>query len=127
MKNLTKILLSLFILSGIKPGTDVLAQTSDTTTLSAQFSDTTYLPSRGNHVFTSISSVEDPFVSTKFLLNLGMAELLEVEIPITLGELDTTLTFQPEIFYATAGADFQFANKRLGCSFYQNVRNRPNG
>ena len=108
MKNLTKILLSLFILSGIKPGTDVLAQTSDTTTLSAQFSDTTYLPSRGNHVFTSISSVEDPFVSTKFLLNLGMAELLEVEIPITLGELDTTLTFQPEIFYATAGADFQF-------------------
>jgi hypothetical protein len=108
MKNLTKILLSLFILSGIKPGTDVLAQTSDTTTLSAQFSDTTYLPSRGNHIFTSISSVEDPFVSTKFLLNLGIAEVLETEIPITLGEIDTTVAFQPEIFYATGGVDFQF-------------------
>ena len=108
MKNFIKISLILFFLIGIKPSSTVLAQTTDTTIISTRGTDTTYLPSRGNHIFTSVSGVDDPFVSTKFLLNLGVAEILETEIPITIGELDTTIKFEPDIFYATAGADFQF-------------------
>ncbi len=34
----------------------------------AQDSDSLHLPSLGNHVFTSITGVEDPFIRTKFIL-----------------------------------------------------------
>ena len=109
MKNLTKILLSLIILSGITPVMNVLAQTADTTTLSEQISDTTYLPSRGKHIFTSISGVDDPFVSTKFLLGVGFAEMLETTIPVTIGGISKTVEFEPDVTYTTGGFEFQYA------------------
>jgi hypothetical protein len=72
--------------------------------------DSIFLPSRGNHIFTTISSVQDPFVSTKFLLGFGVAEIIETEIPITIANVkDTTVIFKPEIIYATGGAEFQYA------------------
>ncbi|HEY7752016.1 MAG TPA: hypothetical protein VH917_06960 [Ignavibacteriaceae bacterium] len=82
---------------------------SDSTTVVERSSDTTYLPSRGNHVFTSISSVDDPFVSTKFNLAFGIAEIIETEIPVTIGEYNKTLKFKPDLFYSTGGVEFQFA------------------
>lgn len=109
MKNLTKIFLIPLILYAIKPSEFVIAQTPDTTIINVQSADTTYLPSRGKHIFTSISSVDDPFVSTKFSLNFGIAEILDTEIPITIGDYNRTIKFEPDIFYSTAGADFQYA------------------
>jgi len=109
MKKINKILLMLFFFSGIALSSITLAQESDTTDISIQSSDTTYLPSRGNHVFTSISSVDDPFVSTKFYLGFGIAEIVETEIPITIGEYSKTIKFEPDIFYSTGGIEFQYA------------------
>lgn len=109
MKNLTKIFLIPLILYAIKPSEFVIAQTADTTIINVQSADTTYLPSRGKHIFTSISFVDDPFVSTKFSLNFGIAEILDTEIPITIGDYNRTIKFEPDIFYSTAGADFQYA------------------
>jgi len=109
MKEINKILLVLFFLSGIAPSTLTMAQESDSTAILIESSDTTYLPSRGNHVFTSISSVDDPFVSTKFHLGFGIAEMFETEIPITIGEYNKTIKFEPDIFYSTGGIEFQYA------------------
>jgi hypothetical protein len=109
MKKINKIFLLLFFLSGIAPSSITKAQESDTTDILVQSTDTTYLPSRGNHVFTSISSVDDPFVSTKFHLGFGIAEMVETEIPITIGEFNKTIKFEPDIFYSTGGVEFQYA------------------
>jgi hypothetical protein len=99
MKNLKIFVIALLVLSGITPYKLVLAQSSDTT----------YLPSRGKHIFTSIQSVDDPFVSTKFLLGFGNAEIIETEIPITIGNSSKTIKFDPNISYVTGGAEFQYA------------------
>ncbi len=120
MRYLTKTIITLLILYGIAPNTFIFAQNPDSTIVleegaastigHIQGADSIYLPSRGNHIFTSISSVNDPFVSTKFLLGFGVAEIIETEIPITIaGIKDTTINFQPDIFYATGGAEFQYA------------------
>lgn len=109
MNEINKILLVLFLLSAIVLSSLSLAQESDSTNIPIQDSDTTYLPSRGNHVFTSISSVDDPFVSTKFFLGFGIAEIVETQIPITIGEYSKTITFEPDIFYSTGGVEFQYA------------------
>ena len=50
----------------------------------AQSSDSTRLPSLGNHIFTSITGVEEPFINTKFILNVGIANLFNTEIPINI-------------------------------------------
>lgn len=109
MKKIKKLLLVLLTLSGFSPPSFILAQEPDSTISLEQNSDTTYLPSRGNHVFTSISSVDDPFVSTKFYLGFGIAEIVETEIPITIGEYSKTIKFEPDIFYSTGGIEFQYA------------------
>lgn len=119
MKKINKILLVLFFLSGIAPSsftiaqesdsTAILIQSSDTTIVKPQYPDTTFLPSRGNHVFTSISSVDDPFVSTKFHLGFGIAEMVETELQVTIGEFNRTIKFEPDIFYSTGGVEFQYA------------------
>jgi hypothetical protein len=109
MKKINKILLMLFFFSCIALSSITPAQESDNTDIPIQSSDTTYLPSRGNHVFTSISSVDDPFVSTKFYLGFGIAEIVETEIPITIGEYSKTIKFEPDIFYSTGGIEFQYA------------------
>ena len=103
------ILLLLFSLSGIVPYNLTTAQESDSTAILVQISDTTYLPSRGNHVFTSITTVDDPFVSTKFYLGFGIAEIVETEIPISIGDYGKTIIFEPDIFYSTGGIEFQYA------------------
>ena len=103
------ILLLLFSLSGIVPFNLTKAQEFDSTAILVQRSDTTYLPSRGNHVFTSISAVDDPFVSTKFYLGFGIAEIVETEIPISIGDYGKTIIFEPDIFYSTGGIEFQYA------------------
>ena len=94
------ILLLLFSLSGIVPFNLTKAQEFDSTAILVQRSDTTYLPSRGNHVFTSITTVDDPFVSTKFYLGFGIAEIVETEIPISIGDYGKTIIFEPDIFYS---------------------------
>jgi hypothetical protein len=109
MKKINKIFLLLFFISGISPFSLTLAQGSDTTNIIIQSADTTYLPSRGKHVFTSISSVDDPFVSTKFHLGFGIAEMVETEIAIAIGEFNKTIKFEPDIFYSTGGVEFQYA------------------
>jgi hypothetical protein len=109
MKKINKILLPLFFLGSIASSSLTLAQESDTTDILIQNSDTTYLPSRGKHVFTSISGVDDPFVSTKFLLGVGVAEMLETTIPITIGGVSKTIEFQPNVIYTTGGFEFQYA------------------
>ncbi len=75
----------------------------------AQNSDSTLLPSLGNHIFTSITGVEDPFIKTKFILNIGLANLFNTEIPITIPVIDKTITFEPQLFYAVGGLEFQQA------------------
>ena len=109
MKKINIILLPLFFLGSIASSSLTLAQESDTTDILFQSSDTTYLPSRGKHVFTSISGVDDPFVSTKFLLGVGVAEMLETTIPITIGGVSKTIEFQPDVTYTTGGFEFQYA------------------
>jgi hypothetical protein len=120
MKFLSGIIISLLILLGITgnalaftqagDSTIILNSNTDTTTGRIPGADTIFLPSRKNHIFTSISSVYDPFISTKFLLGFGVAELIETEIPVSIpGYKDTVIKFQPDIFYATGGAEFQFA------------------
>ncbi len=109
MKEITKLLPLLFFLSCISLTSFTSAQESDSTEVLIQISDTTYLPSRGNHIFTSISTVDDPFVSTKFHLGFGIAEMVETEIPITIGDFNRTIKFEPDIFYSTGGVEFQYA------------------
>ena len=99
MKNLKIFVIALIVLSSLTPSKLVLAQSSDTT----------YLPSRGKHIFTSVQYVDDPFVSTKFLLGFGNAEIIETEIPITIGDSSGTVKFDPDISYVTGGAEFQYA------------------
>ena len=77
----------------------------------AQISDTTYLPSLGDHIFTSITGVDDPFINTKFTLSFGSASFIETEIPITFGDLNKTINFKPDIFYAQGGIEFQYLIK----------------
>jgi hypothetical protein len=99
MKNLKIFVIALIVLSSLTSSKLVLAQSSDTT----------YLPSRGKHIFTSVQYVDDPFVSTKFLLGFGNAEIIETEIPITIGDSSGTVKFEPDISYVTGGAEFQYA------------------
>jgi len=75
----------------------------------AQSSDSTLLPSLGNHIFTSITGVEDPFIKTKFILNVGLANLFNTEIPIDIPGIDKTITFQPQLFYVVGGLEYQQA------------------
>ncbi len=76
----------------------------------AQSSDSTRLPSLGNHIFTSITGVEEPFINTKFILNVGIANLFNTEIPINISrENNKSLTFQPQLFYAVGGLEYQQA------------------
>jgi hypothetical protein len=75
----------------------------------SQNSDTTYLPSLGDHIFTSITGVDDPFINTKFTLAFGTASFIATEIPITIADINKTINFQPDIFYAQGGVDFQYA------------------
>lgn len=42
-----------------------------------QSTDTTFLPSLDNHIFTSITGVDDPFINTKFKLFFGSASFIE--------------------------------------------------
>ena len=109
MNRINKLFLILFFFSGIVLTSSAEAQISDSITALIQNPDTTYLPSRGNHVFTSISNVDDPFVSTKFYLGFGIAEIVETQIPITIGDYNTTIEFEPDIFYSTGGIEFQYA------------------
>ena len=119
MKNKLLIIIALLFLNGFESPSILLAQVSDSTATinkdsikvetAKQFADTIYLPSRGNLVFTSVSPVEDPFVSTKFLLGFGIAEIIKTKIPITIGEIDTTIEIEPDVFYTTGGMEFQFA------------------
>jgi hypothetical protein len=99
MKYSNKIFVILFLVQ-------VLLQTSTTF---AQGSDTTYLPSLGDHIFTSITGVDDPFINTKFSLFFGTAGFVETEIPITIEGSDKTINFKPDIFYAQGGVEFQYA------------------
>lgn len=77
----------------------------------AQDSDSVHLPSLGNHIFTSITGVEDPFISTKFILDVGLANLFNTEIPVTIPEMNETFVFKPQLFYAVGGIQFQYAVK----------------
>ena len=58
MKYINKIFVPLFLVS-------IFLQNEYTF---SQSSDTTYLPSLGDHIFTSITGVDDPFINTKFTL-----------------------------------------------------------
>jgi len=109
MKNSIKILLTLSLSLLIEPFSTTFAQTLDSVFTSVQFYDTTYLPSRGKHIFTTIQSVEDPFVSTKFLLGFGTAQIIESEVPVTIGEYSKTITYNPDISYFTGGLNIQLA------------------
>jgi hypothetical protein len=75
----------------------------------AQSSDSTRLPSLGNHIFTSITGVEDPFIKTKFILNVGIANLFNTEITINNPQNTKSLTFKPQLFYAVGGLEYQQA------------------
>jgi hypothetical protein len=75
----------------------------------AQSSDSTRLPSLGDHVFTSITGVDDPFIKTKFILNVGIANLFNTDISLNIPQTDKTITFQPQLFYAVGGLEFQQA------------------
>jgi len=121
MKNFLLIISSVLLLISLIPYSFLRAQNLDstkitegvldTTTEAVYVIDTTYLPSRAKHIFTSISSVDDPFVSTKFFLGFGIAEIVQTEIPITIGEFNRTIKFDPDIFYSTGGVEFQYAVK----------------
>jgi len=97
MNNFRTIIAVTLILFGLSSSTIVFAQSSDTT----------LLPSRGEHIFTSITDVEDPFISTKFNLNLGIANLFNTEIPVTIPVENKTVNFQPQLFYVVGGIEFQ--------------------
>lgn len=75
----------------------------------AQTSDTTLLPSLGHHVFTNITGVEDPFISTKFVLGVGLANLFNTKITVNTPGNIKSITFQPTLFYAIAGIQYQQA------------------
>jgi len=77
--------------------------------IKAQSSDSTRLPSLGNHVFTSITGVDDPFIKTKFILNVGLANLFNTDISLNIPQTNKTITFQPQLFYAVGGLEFQQA------------------
>ena len=75
----------------------------------AQSTDSTRLPSLGNHIFTSITGVEEPFINTKFILNVGIANLFNTEIPLNIPGTNNTITFKPQLFYAVGGLEYQQA------------------
>jgi hypothetical protein len=75
--------------------------------IKAQNSDSTLLPSIGNHIFTSITGVDDPFIKTKFILNVGIANLFNTDILLNIPQTNKTITFQPQLFYAVGGLEFQ--------------------
>lgn len=77
--------------------------------IKAQNPDSTLLPSIGNHIFTSITGVDDPFIKTKFILNVGIANLFNTDISLNITQTDKTITFQPQLFYAVGGLEFQQA------------------
>jgi hypothetical protein len=77
--------------------------------IQAQNSDSTRLPSLDNHIFTNITGVEDPFINTKFILNVGLANLFNTEIALNIPETNKTITFQPQLFYAVGGLEYQQA------------------
>ena len=87
----------------------VVVVTANITLIKAQSSDTTLLPSLSKHVFTSITGVEDPFIKTKFILNIGLANLFDTEIPVTIAAINKTIVFQPQLFYAVGGIQYQHA------------------
>jgi hypothetical protein len=75
----------------------------------AQEKDSTRLPALGDHVFTTITNVQDPFIKTKFVLNVGIANLFNTEIPVTLTEINKTISFKPKIFFVVGGLEYQQA------------------
>jgi hypothetical protein len=77
----------------------------------AQDCDSVRLPSIGSHVFTSIAGVDDPFIKTKFNLSIGLANLINTEIPIEVPAIDETYLFKPELFYTVGGFEYQHAVK----------------
>lgn len=77
--------------------------------LNAQSSDSTRLPSLDNHIFTNITGVKGPFINTKFILNVGLANLFDTEISLNIPETNNTITFQPQLFYAVGGLEYQQA------------------
>jgi len=77
----------------------------------AQNSDSTRLPSLGDHVFTTIAGMSDPFIKTKFILTIGIANLVNTEIPIYIKSRDETVIFEPNIFYTVGGIEYQHAVK----------------
>jgi hypothetical protein len=77
--------------------------------IKAQNPDSTLLPSIGNHIFTSITGVDDPFIKTKFILNVGIANLFNTDISLNIPQTDKTITFQPQLFYAVGGLEFEQA------------------
>ena len=77
--------------------------------IQAQSSDSTRLPSLDNHIFTNITGVEDPFINTKFILNVGLANLFNTEIALNIPETNKTISFQPQLFYAVGGLEYQQA------------------
>lgn len=79
--------------------------------IQAQFSDSLKLPSLDNQVFTSIAGVEDPFISTKFAISIGLANLINTEIPITIPSTSRTVIFKPDLFYTVGGIEYQHAVK----------------
>jgi len=81
------------------------------TLIKAQSSDTTLLPSLDKHIFTSITGVDDPFIKTKFSLNIGYAYLFNTDITINLPEVAETVSFQPDLFYFVGGMKYQHAVK----------------
>jgi hypothetical protein len=96
LKNSLIIILMLLILSSV-------------TFIQAQSSDSTGLPSIGKHIFTSIAGVEDPFIKTKFILSIGLANLIETEIPVTVPSINKTIMFKPQLFYTVGGIEYQHA------------------
>jgi len=77
--------------------------------IKAQSSDSIRLPSLDNHIFTNITGVDDPFINTKFVLNVGIANLFNTEISLNIPETNKTISFQPQLFYAVGGLEYQQA------------------
>ncbi len=44
-------------------------------------------------------------------LNVGLANLFNTEIPVTIPEMNKTFVFKPQLFYAVGGIQFQYAVK----------------
>ena len=99
MKYINKIFVPLFLVSVFLLNEDTFPQSSDTT----------FLPSLENHIFTSITGVDDPFINTKFTLSFGTASFIATEIPITIAGINKTINFKPDMIYVQGGVEFQYA------------------